>query len=165
MLRGRFFSQQLPGANVRHQRASGALVRLLVKQKRVYTPCGCSLPGMRIRINGSDGFHVLCDRCDKPARADGERPIFVEWDHDGLQGYDPIVVCASCNQKDPKRGKKYDATLGDVLLGLLLNACEPLAPAGERIVIGNDAFPEGDIAAFVGQVSALADVINTAGLG
>jgi hypothetical protein len=129
----------------------------------------CGGPGqllsevMRIRIDGTHGIHVMCDRCNRPAFADSRGPVWVEWDGDSTQDDDPLVVCANCNATNNKRSRRLEATLGDVLLGLLLNAHEPLGPVGERIVVAHDF--EGDLSGFIGEVSSLADVLNKAGLG
>lgn len=100
-----------------------------------------------------------------PAAAKGDGAIWVEWDGDGSPEDEPLVVCAACNERNAQRTKRLDATLGDVLLGLLLNAGEPLEAAGERVIAGHEYFGEGDLAAFIEQVSRLAQVLDQRGLG
>ena len=126
---------------------------------------GSILGEVRVRVNADHGFHVLCDRCERPAIATNGGHVWVEWDGDGNPNDDPLVVCGECNNSDGRRTKELDGTLGELLLGLLINAREPFGKAGEYIVAGHTYFGEGDLSAFVGQVSALANVLDESVLG
>ncbi len=120
---------------------------------------------MRIRVNEQDGFHVLCDRCALPARAVDGRPIWVEYDGDGSPEDEPLVVCAACNDGNHRRTKRLDTTLGDLLVGILINTHEPLGQVAQYVVAGREFFGEGDLASFVAGVSQLAQGLDDAGLG
>lgn len=81
---------------------------------------------MELKIDSKSGFHVVCDRCGEPAMAAGKKHIWVEYS--GSSEDEPAVVCAKCDAKTGgARTGELDTTLGEVLLGALLNSGEPFA--------------------------------------
>jgi hypothetical protein len=115
---------------------------------------------MQVHFSPEHGFHVRCDRCGEVARADGEEPVWVEWGHSVHGIDDSTVTCASCNKANPDRTATYDAPLGDVLIGVLANAHEPIAGPVERAFPADEFFGEGDLPWLVAEIRSASEIID-----
>ena len=108
---------------------------------------------MRVRINGEDGYHVLCDDCDRPAQA-GDWHTYLEWndEHD-----EPRVRCGTC--APPRKDTEFSVSLGDVLLGIMLNSGESLSGSAMGF-----AFIDGNAQALLHEAKALVKLLEDTGV-
>lgn len=129
------------------------------KRSKMVTSPKLSRP-LSVHFSDEHGFHVICDRCGKVATAKAGKSVWVEWGHPVHGDDDGAVICAECNKANPDRTGQYDATLGDVLLGVFGNAHEPITAAVDRAISANKCFGEGDLPWLTGEISRAAELLD-----